>query len=101
MKFMFAMVATVLATLLVNDLQAGLKTVVRQTSRQSSYTQASNGTVGHQVAIPVGVFEGVGVASTRREAIRIACNNGGKVLHRSTHRDSNGMFHSSVIRRNR
>lgn len=76
---------------------AGYKSVTRQSSR----TQAINGNVGHFVEVPVGAFEGVGVASTRREAIRIACNNGGRTLSKSVTRDSNGMYHSSVIRSNR
>jgi hypothetical protein len=95
----FLAVAALLLSLAV-DCQAGLKSV----SRQSSRTQSRSGSYGHFVGVPLGHYEGVAVASTRRDAIRNACysNDRSKVaVSKTVTRGPNGMFYSSVLYRNR
>lgn len=82
------------------EVQAGLRAV----TRQSANTQSRSGSYGHFVSIPNGVYEGVAVASSRREAIQNACyaNDASKhAVSKSVSRGPNGMFYSSVIYKNR
>ena len=80
--------------------EAGLKAVTRESSR----TQSHSNTYGHFVTIPNGLYEGVAVAPTRRQAIDNACysNDCSKTaVKRSVTRGPGGMFHSSVLYRSR
>ena len=82
------------------EVQAGVRNVARSSSR----TQSQSGSYGHFVSIPNGTYEGVAVASTRRDAIRNACyaNDSSKqAISKSVSRGANGMFYSSVIYKNR
>lgn len=76
----------------------------RHYSRTSSRTQAGSGSYGHFVGVPMNHYEGVAMASTRRDAIRNACyanDTSKKAVSKSVSRGANGMFYSSVIYKNR
>ncbi len=80
---MKSLILAVIALLTVASMtEAGTKSV----SRTSSRTQARSGIYGHFVGIPNGTYEGVAVASTRRDAIRNACyaNDSSKVAIRKS-----------------
>lgn len=97
---MKSFILAVIALLTASVVEAGTRSVTRTSSR----TQAISGRYGHFVGIPNGTYEGVAVASTRRDAIRNACyaNDSSKVaVSRSVSRGTNGMFYSSVLYRNR
>lgn len=98
MRSMLMIVAAVLA--IVSQAEAGLKSV----SRESSRTQSRSGAYGHFVAIPNGTYEGVAVASTRREAVRNACYSGDctkRAVSKTVTRGPGGQFYSSVLYKNR
>ena len=93
-------VAALLLALTCCECSAGLKAV----SRTSSRTQSRSGSYGHFVGVPFGYYEGVAVASTRRDAIRNACYSNDstkRAVSKSVTRGANGMFYSSVLYRNR
>lgn len=95
-KFCLAMLAVMICSMA----EAGLKSV----SRESSRTQSRASSYGHFVGIPNGTYEGVAVASTRRDAIRNACYSGDcskKAVSKTVTRGPGGQFYSSVLYKNR
>ena len=81
------------------EVQAGGRSFTRQSSR----TQSGSGSTGHYVGLPGNSFEGVGMGSTRREAIANACQPGGgarRASSKSVTRGANGQFYSSVLYNN-
>lgn len=71
----------------------------RSFTRQSSRTQSSSGSTGHHVGLPGNSFEGVGMGSSRREAIANACSPGTsrRAVSKSVTRGANGQYYSSVL----
>jgi len=80
------------------EVQAGGRSFTRQSSR----TQSGSGSTGHFVGLPGNSFEGVGMGSTRRQAIDNACQPGGsrRATSKSVTRGANGQFYSSVLYNN-
>jgi len=92
---MVKLLVCVAAVAMCCEVQAGGRSFTRQSSR----AQSGSGSHGHFVGLPGNSFEGVGMGSTRREAINNACKPGGsrRAVSTSVTRGANGQYYSSVL----